>query len=50
MDICPKPKAMVVDVCKNVTRMFDYMSKLLAHPLFRAVQEEQDHRLNVDSD
>lgn len=50
VDICPKPKAMVVDVCKNVTRVFDYMGKLLAHPLFRVVQEKQDHRLHIDAD
>jgi hypothetical protein len=45
-DICPKKTAMVLDVSKNVTRMFDHMSKLLSHPLLRCPQEQQDFSLS----
>ena len=49
-DIYPKPQAMVIDVSKNATRIFDQMAKLLGHPLLRMTQAKQDFKLEVSND
>ena len=44
-EMCPKPKAMVLDWSSNVVKLFNCFAKLIAHPLQRPLQSHMDSKL-----